>query len=500
MSSVIRDVVVKIRLEQVQARLMVPDSRAFQDGIRQAERGASESMRRVSESSAKTGGSFKEAGAGAIQMARGIAFLTAANEDDLRVSMKRIAAMQGVYDVYRGGVAILQTVTSTNMLLAGSNTLVATSSSAAAAGMTALNIASGPVGIAAIAIGGALAIIATGFRSTADEAEESGKRIKGVAEDLSQFPRLTGQFIETSPTNRVRFGEASADLQNQVSEFEASFARRARERSAAQGDADVRLQFSPLDDQIAEHKRRQAEFQRENALMMTAQRLGRTMVHTAGGQTESELDEGHLRQMLDIRGEEIDRTKELIQLQREKHDAIRGELETQKRILQTFRDQTAAEQGKVDSAEERIGRMSGREFGETKRLLEEFKGGGEMNPRKLMRLEQLLGSDIRTATGKRFEAKGEERDAAGLLGGVMGSSVNTAMMRQTEIARQREAVESTISATLATINDRMAVLKLEQAAKHHEEVELLNGLIEDNRKTREAIGKINNGLQKAKSL
>jgi hypothetical protein len=139
---------------------------------------------------AKTLGSdLTQAGEGAFVLARGLALVSTTSEEDLGKVIKKIAAVQGAFDVFKGtltglsaGINILKTLNSTtaitaavNGTLAASNAKVATTGAAAATSMFALNASTGGILLVVGSLVAGLAALVLALRGTEDELDSVGE-------------------------------------------------------------------------------------------------------------------------------------------------------------------------------------------------------------------------------------------------------------------------------------------------------------------------------------
>ncbi|MDB5340765.1 MAG: hypothetical protein JWN70_6384 [Planctomycetaceae bacterium] len=172
---------------------------------------------------------FKKAGEGAFLMARGIAFMTATSEADLAVTVKRIAAVQGLFDIYRGGVDLIDGVAKGTKMLA----LVNASASAAEAihagtmsksaiammglknGGAALATAlTGPVGIGLAAVALAASAGYVIWRDYQNQLDEVARRSAKVvdANDILYRSQVRLADIERVRNNLSRQSAVSSEL------------------------------------------------------------------------------------------------------------------------------------------------------------------------------------------------------------------------------------------------------------------------------------------------
>jgi hypothetical protein len=213
--------------------------------------------------------SLREAGAGALQAARGVAFLTAAGEDELKVMLKYVAVAQGVYDVLQGGFSVVSGLTNAYKSWTG-----ATNASAAANALLTASL--GPVGWAIAGITAAIAAASVAYAALADDAEMSAEKQLRARERLRPRPSGTTHraqskaFAETLArvqANR-RFGRIGiggeqafqADLQEDIGVVESM-------RPGAGRDALLqRMQQAVVESQRAELEMLQSfdEFSRTN--------------------------------------------------------------------------------------------------------------------------------------------------------------------------------------------------------------------------------------------
>lgn len=199
----IREVVIKIRLEQQNANLEVPDFSAHKQAVTELEaatrksaesqataidrvtaahdeaRGAADKAMReavlkqaaAANAAVQLGDKVKAAGEGFLTAARGVAFLAASSEEDLAKMVRTIGAVQGGFDMFKGSVETLKGVrdailasqaaskadTAAKAAQAIANTAVAATAGGAAAGELTLagaqGTAAGSAGVATVAEG-----------------------------------------------------------------------------------------------------------------------------------------------------------------------------------------------------------------------------------------------------------------------------------------------------------------------------------------------------------
>ncbi|MCH8830442.1 MAG: hypothetical protein IID45_12775, partial [Planctomycetes bacterium] len=218
MAEVIRDILIRIKLEQIgPVNLKVPTKEALkgidkvkkaqqesttaflkgqklrQDGIKKTEQVTTTSAVKSSERAIKAADGFKTLGDGAFTAARGAAFLFTSTDEGFKELIENVSIAQGSFDLFRGtidvvkglgdGLTALKGITfsaaTANTALAATNTTVAVTGAAATTSMAGFSAILGPValGIAAVvAIGaGLIAFLSKAKRKTKELAEAERK-------------------------------------------------------------------------------------------------------------------------------------------------------------------------------------------------------------------------------------------------------------------------------------------------------------------------------------
>src|SRR5690606_25848620 len=89
----------------------VADYEAKVQRQREAEQKAADevvrALYRVEQANLKALQSYQQVATGAFELARGMAFLGASSEKDLRVMIQAIAKVQGAFDIFRGGTDVV---------------------------------------------------------------------------------------------------------------------------------------------------------------------------------------------------------------------------------------------------------------------------------------------------------------------------------------------------------------------------------------------------------
>lgn len=140
MADVIRDVVIRLAIQQAESKIKPPDlspvRKAHDDLERQREKHHREEQKRLKveeqarkqaaaqvegaaraqeaqqqrlgQTLSQTGQRFKEAGEGAFILARGLAFTFSGTDEGLQKMLKNVAQVQGMFDIFKGGIGVVQ--------------------------------------------------------------------------------------------------------------------------------------------------------------------------------------------------------------------------------------------------------------------------------------------------------------------------------------------------------------------------------------------------------
>jgi len=280
----IRDAVIRIRTEQVKAKLEAPDvgpaERAFKAEAKAAKEDskaieetntartaavdssrkfASETRRNLAESGAASTefsrasvNAFRASGEGLLRFTRGVAFMSASSERDMQRMIQTVSAAQGAFDIFAGGAKTV----------------------------TTLGTAFGPVGVA---VGSVTALVAAGaivwnrYENAGKEAaearnlslRETAKLLRDVS-SLEQSRAAQAESLQRERIENIRDPKKRADAFRVAAEDERKSQNfRAGRNLFDEGRAkeDVGLQQAGINitKQAAENLRDEIEYRREAA-------------------------------------------------------------------------------------------------------------------------------------------------------------------------------------------------------------------------------------------
>lgn len=247
MADVIRDVVIRYKLEPVEGKVPVPKTGAAQKGLDELGKKVKDTNKKIKTSNNEIADSFKKigdeiaksiketekatreyekfardakdqslranegfrtAGEGAITLARGVTFLGLSSEENMAKMVQGVARVQGAFDLFKGSIDVVKGLRdglaaaraaslaqeAANIKLAASNVGVAATGTAAAGGMAALGTALLPVGVALAAAGAAYLIFKDD--GVADGINKSTEALKRQTDALSKQQQVLAKNFE----------------------------------------------------------------------------------------------------------------------------------------------------------------------------------------------------------------------------------------------------------------------------------------------------------------
>jgi hypothetical protein len=261
MAETIRDVVIRLSLKQVEAKLKVPDLKPAEKAATEWSKttvektkivekhfnSVRESIVRMStetvDGSLKMGESLRTAGDGAFTLARGLAFTWAGSQEDMQKALQTIAKFQGAFDIFRGGVDVVKgsieawrayhvvTTAAETATVALTTATVAqtTATEASTIATLAATLAANPVKAALAAAGLAVAALGGYYLLMGEQAGRA-------ADETDRLNNATNRFRVTS--SAMALAEANLRRRSVETQLTASTARRGEVRGelfAAEG-------------------------------------------------------------------------------------------------------------------------------------------------------------------------------------------------------------------------------------------------------------------------
>jgi len=242
MADVIRDVVVRIGVEQKTDRIKTPD---FKDATKSADKFTDavekslESLGKtfeevtsdldkldkeiadttpttqqwgqtVSDESLKVGEGLKAATEGAFTLARGVAFMAASNEEDFQKVVQNIAMVQGGFDAFKGSIEMIKGITDAQKAM---------SESAKASVITTQLLSASFLGPA-----GAIAALTAAAIAYLYLIKQQEKKAEMDREELRRLDELAKKTFAVNAQTRDRI-RALSDLETQAKELDAELAK-----------------------------------------------------------------------------------------------------------------------------------------------------------------------------------------------------------------------------------------------------------------------------------
>ena len=508
MADTIRDVVVRIGLEQTAQKLRPPDLAdarsevesladslkdlgtesaasisdlenkvdSLSDSLERAKVGTDNVGQEMKAAGMSAGEGFKAAGEGAFTLARGIAFMSTSSEEDLAKMVATIAKVQGGFDIFKGGIETVKGLDQAFTQLAAT--------------APALAAAMGPL---AIFFGGVLLLGLIAMKDTADETADEMLDLAAATREAANAAREHDRALEEEGRKFLDVGERAKALQEDLENIgqddpqgglivaQARARLRARQTEAGHAFnlfASGIRSFATGDDTAYEELR-------------TGSGLMRNAVQAQGIQDQQTLV-GNLQEEREVR-------EKILEFETQKTNWAEKNLAIQAKALETTQRQLKVEESRVQSLEEIIGRMSATEFAEFQQLRQMVEGGGTLAPGQLDRLQQLGGQGVGGFVGEQFAQRGRARaggDVAGQFETFGGPADRRTQLEQ-DINRQREAMglEQHIANQEEEIANRLEELRQQRASAIEAQHEILSGLIENEREARDRLRKLERDLK-----
>ncbi len=516
MAETIRDVIIRVAVQQVDSTLRVPNFEQIAAGEKTAAaeaknlsgamsnlgtdsllvrlRKIEESIKGIGDRSGETaqkagqatastfqlsnvGDKLKATGEGALHLAKGIGFITAANEEEIAQVLKMVAVAEGTFSAFKGGLELyknlsellpivragVQGVTTAETARGVASTAASTAS---VAGLRAVSAALGPLAIIG-AIGGAAYLAFGQMRSGASDAGKEIDDLRGKLEKSTDaLVKMRNEQLggEADPFGKVRAGvekevseRALAVAENLSVVRRGAAADRERELLAAEGMLSLQEQLLQLTferNQLTARARAPGLGEEEQAVFIERAKA---------------IDEQRLR-ILERQGEQLRRNKE-----------------EQQAAINAAREALRNEENRLRSLDEIVGRMSQIDRLEFTALGKRAKGGGQLNAGELNRIEQLGGAGTAEFVSGQFAGLGRQAGGADLFAPFAGRAQRGAGSevenikeqlriltdqengRLTPIIEATRAIEENAKERRKVMDDLVRVLRTEVAGKREVE-------------------------------
>lgn len=469
MAETIRDVLIRIRLDQEPAKLEVPDiqpaTSAFEEYTETVETAFEEtteyfedvedaledvnaqvemSQREINDLGITAADGLRTATEGVLTFARGWTFLSIEQEEALAEVVEQLAAIQGGIDIMKGSIDTVKGVRDaylaisdaggiaviTQNALAGANTAVTATFTAASGAAKAFWASLGPIGIAivglttaATALGAAWYFFSDGEAAEGvEETTEKIEEMKSSVDDLNVILDETRQKLQAFQT--------ASNLQDQIESLN-------EQRDALDGIVDLNEKLERLEERRAtENERIRDTF----SIMLAGGQFGFDEIardmEAAGLQFENILEmldlvaDGAIAEDVTLQSAaaetlvaameaRLSSEQDILRVLERQSQESEKQLESAKDAFQTTKDQIAAEQQRLQSLDEIIGRLDAVDRAEVEKLVN--KAGGEgLSSEELRRLEQLGGSAVSDFVSGQFAEKGKAAGGAEIFEPILG--------------------------------------------------------------------------------
>jgi hypothetical protein len=340
--------------------------------------------------------------AGSLKAARGVAFLTAANQEEYQATLRWIAGIQGVMDTFTGVLDAYKAVIAFKRAAAAATAAetAAETALATARGRSAgAGIGSGLAGMGGSAISlrgaGALGVAAGAGYGVYKFGEALGSRFYRDAEVFAQRNGFTQRDPFMGPQGQERADLISADLariEGSRSARDASFTGHNRLLSMLSGPGDFDKAMALIDRQQAIN-RGTLNLPKESRYLSPNEESQFQRLEVAQQSIQWE----------DARAQRLERQSELLGQQ----------LQQQRQLQSAAHELLRVEEDRFRTMEERIGRLAPQEVQRLQQLADKQRSGQSLSLQEAQFLERTgVGGSIAAA---RFREEGLARGAGGIL-------------------------------------------------------------------------------------
>lgn len=349
------------------------------DDAEEAASAAAETAKEQAQRQLAVADAYNRSVEGAFTLANGLAAMNVVNQETAEEMIKTIAVFRGAFDVYKGGFEVLKGLTEVTILqseVTKAATVVTTANTAAATANTAaMSRMAAVTTTASLALGGIVAIGTVAVLLWQSE-QQAVERLGQALDDLYAKQRAAGQTRNATLGESLGFERALANLQ----ELEARIPALGSQLESALGaqvsiGADL---FSGVSSDLE-----------AQAALGAAEEMAERNVVAIRAARDAATD------LARARNEELASAEKVLQ-------ATQQQLTTTLALLR-------AEEARVDTLEQAVGRLSAVEEGELNRLLDNAEAG-TLTAEGAERLGQLGGSAGQTLANQFFERRGEESD------------------------------------------------------------------------------------------
>lgn len=505
----IRDVTVRVRIVQDDAKLHLPEIAPVTAGVHEAQRAtqdltqgfidlrdvtasaynltdklsqqATESKQREAEAIRKAAedaeraraqtvqfgqqatDAFARAGQGAFTLARGVAFMAAGSNKELQQVLQSVALVQGGFDAFKGTVEVIKSVregvqffSNATKAAAAAQTVATVATTTQTAATTGLAAAEGVAAAGAVTLTAALGPIAVGLAAVSAVALAAGTGLLSFGDAAEEAGSQASQ----------RFGAAIDEIRSKRDEFIAeTIESRQRLFDSERSLSDIALGGSTnIDDRL-----RQIRELQDNA---------RTGTFNASVPSEGDDSKrGRLQDQLNNIKAQVAAEQTLEQIGREKLSILDATIEANERTIQQAErerairyEQLKIEEDRYASEVERIGKLNEFELQQVKKISSKAAAGEQITTADAAFLQSTgLGQGLAAA---RFRQAGEERGAEGILRG-LGDTKGLDQARENV-----RSAENTFGDAVKDLRETQTALQAERQADAMELVRTVKGIFE----------------------
>lgn len=435
------------RSTQAQAQTIGQAQAKVNDRQREMAEAAKASKEEIEDLSIKAAEGFTALAAGGLTAARGLTFLGITADDSLAKVTEQLALVQGGIDLITGAKDMFKG------MIEGARA-ARTALTSVQGGLAGLLRTIGPVGVGLGAVTLAVGAGALAWRLFSRDTSKAKEDLKETGEAASAAGKQVMSLDAQLQSARTRFQRRGAS----------------NDRLSFMRDEGLIDSFQSERNFLAQQERRQfqefagpggqASLISGGDFLSLLQASGIDSVQGGRdriekfGQNESIGFENQVKiaeSLKDLDDARLSIHQRRLENLREESQVMRDSLSSAREGVKLAREQLDMERGRVESLDERIGRLNTEQQIEFKLLAERVKAGEKLNKDQLSQLEALGGEGVSGFTRQRFAEFGREAGGASLFDAFQGRAQRGAGSQLEELAKalqQREDKEKELLSRL----------------------------------------------------
>lgn len=406
---------------------------------------------------------FKTAGEGAFVLARGVAFLASDSEESFRDMLRNVARVQGSFDLFKGSVDTVKGMAQGLRQLGGA--------AGASGGLAQIaGLLFSPQGLLVAGVAAA----ATSLYALTREFITGGAAADRYAEQVERAAQQA-LAVQASIDANILSGSESFTANSSARRGALGESMRLRGLEGASGsnlDRQLGHQRFLLRDTLRERVARAARISADDPLMGQGAAGARNFAIQQASNVNVPLERriALMKELQEFQQADIQFAREQIRLQEESVRNVQRERDEKQRALQVVKQQIEAEKQRIATAEAALGRMSVEDLMSLENIAKKVQGGGQISRVEAQFLEGT-GLDFAQQHAQQFFQQAGQQRGFSEIAKAFGATDKVG-----EFERQADQIQNEIG-RLNTLAERVQATLATNARDLREAIE---GMIQDN--------------------